>query len=285
MSDHKSALLKKFQGKGWALTYSPASENELSAMIGDGVSAPKEESKPSAPEFPIVRYELDWADIVLDRSLDWRADGSVPLWLTKATDNAECALFQLPAPDCRWVVKFAGKILEPFNNRLTGWADLHEVMVHGFLLDWTELIGGSITQADMRKHPGSLLRAAELIRTEYGPENLKIDAVHYSATGTRLHGPDIKKADGKIEADRWKTCADDFNKQVRDRLDRVFNAIKRKDALAASVIKQAVHLRNGQWTFNDSANWMTTLGEIPYDATMVLTGKNWEINFPDSGEL
>jgi hypothetical protein len=90
--------------------------------------------------------------------------------------------------------------------------------------------------------------------------------------------------DGKIERDRWKTCADDFNKQLRDRLDRVFNAIKRKDKLAATVIKEAVHFRNEHWTFNDSANWMTTLGEIPYDATMVLRSKNWEIDFPDSSE-
>jgi hypothetical protein len=89
MSDHKGALLKKFQGNGWALTYSPASQNELSAIIGDGVSAAKEESQAPAPQFPTVRYEPDWADIVLDRSLDWRADGSVPLWLAGARADCE----------------------------------------------------------------------------------------------------------------------------------------------------------------------------------------------------
>jgi hypothetical protein len=39
MSEHDAALLKKFQGNGWALTCSPASQNELSSIIGDAVSA------------------------------------------------------------------------------------------------------------------------------------------------------------------------------------------------------------------------------------------------------
>jgi hypothetical protein len=59
--------------------------------------------------------EEDWADTVLHRSMSWKAsDGKAPLWLTKVTEGADCALFQLPSPDNRWIVKFAGKILEPF---------------------------------------------------------------------------------------------------------------------------------------------------------------------------
>jgi hypothetical protein len=158
-------------------------------------------------------------------------------------------------------------------------------MVHGFLLDRTEQIADQTSLANLRKEPGDLLRNAELICTEYGHSSEKTSDIHCSVTGARLYGPDVKMRDGTIEHDSWKTCADDFNKQVRDRLDRVFNAIKRKDKLAATVIKQAVHFRNGQWTFSESANWMTTLDEIPYDASMVLKGKNWEIDFPDSGEL
>src|SRR5207245_11375812 len=50
-------------------------------------------------------------------------------------------------------------------------------------------------------------------------------------------------------------------------------------------IKKAVHCLNGHWSFSDSAQWMTTLGEIPYDAKMLLKGKNWEVDFPDSSEL
>jgi hypothetical protein len=50
-------------------------------------------------------------------------------------------------------------------------------------------------------------------------------------------------------------------------------------------MKKAVHFVNGHWSFSDSALWMTTLKQIPYDAKMVLKGKNWEIDFPDSNEI
>jgi hypothetical protein len=59
MSEHNAALLKKFEGKGWALTCSSASENELSSIIGDAVSA-DEESKTSTSDVPMVHYESDW---------------------------------------------------------------------------------------------------------------------------------------------------------------------------------------------------------------------------------
>src|SRR4029077_6434895 len=109
-------------------------QNELSEIIGDVVSVAKEEDKTSAPAVPGVRYELDWADTILDRSTHWRTDDqSVPLWVIKATEGSDFALFRLPLPDGRWIVKFASKILEPFSPKFIGWADLHEIMVHGCL--------------------------------------------------------------------------------------------------------------------------------------------------------
>src|SRR5690349_18614102 len=130
MTAHNSALLKKFQGNGWAVSCCPESQKELSAILEAKVSTAEEDAKSSEP-LPI--YKPDWADSVFTRSEGWRAeDGFAPLWLEKATDGAQCALFQLPAPDHRWAVKFDGKILIPFNYRKAGWRELHEIMVHGF---------------------------------------------------------------------------------------------------------------------------------------------------------
>jgi hypothetical protein len=286
MSEHNAALLRKFQGNGWTLTCSPASQSELSAIIGDAVNVPTEESKALASAVPAVRYESDWADAVLDRNTYWTADDqSVPLWVTKATEDSDFALFQLPPPDRRWIIKFAGKILEPFSHRFLGWADLHEIMVHGCLLDCAALIDGKSSLAELRKHSGELLRNAELIQERSGPDGEKIDVVRYSLTGSKLHGQDTQTSDGRIERDRWRTCADDLNRVLEKRLNRVFEAIVRKDQLAASEIKTAVRSKNGQWFFNSSLKWMTALGDIPYDAKMVLKGKTWEIDFPESGEL
>jgi hypothetical protein len=298
--ERNRALAKKFQGNGWALTCSTASHNELSAIIGGEEGTTKVHDIPvELPELPLIRYQSDWADTVLGRSMNWRAEqNSAPSWLTRATEGAECALFQLPRPDHRWVVKFRGKILEPFNYRMAGWAELHEIMEHGFLLDRTGLIEGLAqksqvrlqfaTVADLRKQRGDLLRSTELIRTinnqEYGHENQKTDGIQGSVSGTRLRGFDTQTVEGKIQPDKWRSCADDFNKQVRDRLDRVFAVIKRQDDVAAAAIKRAIRFNDGQWSFNDSVKWMTSPGQLPYDATMVLTGKSWEINFPDSSE-
>jgi hypothetical protein len=293
MTAHNSALLRKFQGNGWAVSCSPESQKELSAILEDKVSAPEDDAKPSEP-LPI--YKADWADSVFTRSDGWRAeDGFAPRWLKKATDGAQCALFQLPAPDHRWVVKFDGKILIPFDYRKAGWRELHEIMVHGFLLDRTELfvsspqenkIGPTLTTlADLRKERGDLLRNAEMIRrfkqiTEN--ENQSSEEVYCSSTGTQLHGLDTQTEQGKTTPDRWRSCSEDFSKGLQDRLDRVFKAIAMQDRLAAAVLKEAVKLREGHWTFSDSVRWMTSLGEIPYDAKMVLRGQEWEIDIPDT---
>jgi hypothetical protein len=297
-SEHNSALREKFQGNGWTLTCSAASKNELSAILGDKVSAAIDDPKTSQPpDFPLPEYKSDWADIVFERSMGWKSDdGFAPLWLTKATEGAECALFQLPAPDHRWVVKFDGRILEPFDYRKAGWKELHEIMVHGFLLDRSDLLFGQSqkredgpmlsTLADLGRETGDLLRSAELIRTvnnpEYAGANQKTEEIYCSVSGTKLQGLDTQSAKGKAGQDRWRSCAEDFNKHVRDRLERVFNAIRLQHRLAATVIKEALRLRDGQWSFSDSAHWMTSLGQIPYDARMVLNGKNWEIDIPNS---
>ena len=112
---------------------------------------------------------------------------------------------------------------------------------------------------------------------EYG-----IEDINSSVTGARLHGFNTQTSEGKIKPDLWKSCADDFNNHLRDRLNRVFDTIARKDEVAAAVIRQAVRSRNGRWSFNDSVQWMTSLGEIPFDASMVFNGKDWEIDIPNS---
>lgn len=284
MSEHNAALVRRFQGNGWALTCSPESHRELSTIIGREASAINDTNEvPDAPELRLIRYEADWADTVLERSMYWQPDdATAPLWVIKATEGWDFALFQLPTPDRRWIIKFAGRILEPFSHRFLGWADLHEIMVHGFLLDRSVLIDGQSSLADLRKRKGNLLRVTELIGER--KDSNQEDAVRCSVSSTKLHGLETQTRDGKIEPDRWRTCADDFNRQLQKRLDRVFQAIKRKDHVAGSAIKKAVHLVNGHWFFSESAQWMTTLKEIPYDAKMVLKGKNWEIDFPDSNE-
>ena len=295
-SEHNSALREKFQGNGWTLTCSAASKNELSAILGDKVSAAIDDPKTSQPpDFPLPEYKSDWADIVFERSMGWKSDdGFAPLWLTKATEGAECALFQLPAPDHRWVVKFDGRILEPFDYRKAG-KNCTKSWCTAFY--WIVLIFFSVTfrargRPDAlnlgrpRKRNGRSARSAELIRTvnnpEYAGANQKTEEIYCSVSGTKLQGLDTQSAKGKAGQDRWRSCAEDFNKHVRDRLERVFNAIKLQHRLAATVIKEALRLRDGQWSFSDSAHWMTSLGQIPYDARMVLNGKNWEIDIPNS---
>jgi hypothetical protein len=278
MSNHNNALLRKFKGNGWELTYSAKSQKQVSAMLGDKLSAaqqPKTTAKPNPPRpasLQIIQYKRDWADTLIDRSFTWMPEeDTAPLWLEKGTEGSDFALFQLPAPDDRWVVKHAGKILEPFTNRLEGWPELHELMSHGHLLDRTTFA-----------QPSNILRAAELIRTVYERDNeTASEALYYSATGARLIAPDNT---GKGEHDYWKTCADDASKQLRDRLDRVLNAIKRKSKWAAAGIKKAIYFKDGQFLFKDSGKWMTALDEIPHDATMILRGEKWEVNFPDCGE-
>ena len=288
MSEHHAALFKKFQGNGWTLTCSPGRESELSAMFGEAASATKKDEvgKSLALDQPTVRYESDWADTVLDRSTHWRdEEGRAPLWVINATEGWDFAVFQLPAPDRRWIVKFAGRILEPFSHRFLGWADLHEIMVHGFLLDRTVLIDGESSVAQLRRHRGDLLQNAELIQASSGPgDRRESDVVGCSVTGAKLHGLDTQTREGKIEADRWRSCADDFHRHLQKRLNRVFETIQRKNHLAGCVMKKSVHLRNGHWSFDESGKWLTNLKDVPYDAAMTLNAGQWEVDFPDSSE-
>src|SRR5438552_5149738 len=172
MSERNAALVRKFQGNGWAVTCSPTSQSELSATIELEASVVKEPIEATVPpELRLIRYQSDWADTVLERSLYWQPDNATaPLWVIKATEGWDFALFQLPAPDRRWIVKFAGRILQPFSHRFLGWADLHEIMGHGFLLDRSVLIERQSSLADLRKRKVNLLRNAELIG-EHGAGN------------------------------------------------------------------------------------------------------------------
>lgn len=296
-SEYHNALRKKFQANGWSLTYSSASEQELSALMEEKMSAEDQNPQPASEkeDLCIPPYQKDWADIVLERSRTWEAeDGVAPLWLAKATAAVERALFQLPAPDHRWVLKFDGHIMEPFDYRKAGWKELHELISHGCLLDSTELAVAQSdpprdkrfsTLADIITKTDDRLRAAELIRTANSPEyasEQKTEGAYYSVTGTKLHGLTTQSCDGKVEQDRWRSCADDFNKQVGDRLERVFKTIRQQHGPAAIALKKVVRLIDGRWRFADSQQWMTSLGEIPWDARMVLKGKNWEIEIPES---
>jgi len=214
--------------------------------------------------------------------LDWTADdSSAPFWIDKATQGADFALLQLPIPDKRWVVKFAGRILKPFKNRLEGWTDLYELMSFGYLRDQSELAAMFTGVADSKQQPGDILSKAELLRTVFGRNNEKSDVVHYSVTGARLKAPNANADDGP---DQWKTCADDCTRQVRERLNRVLDEITEQDRLAAEIIKRGIHFKAGQFSFSDSAPWVTSIGDLSYDAAMVLRGKHWEIIFPDSAE-
>jgi hypothetical protein len=113
MSEYNNALLKKFQGNGWRLTYSADSQKEIAAILGDIVSAEKQAERICASGLlPTIRYESDWADTVLERMIAWSPEETnAPLWLEKATAASDFAFFQLPAPDRRWVLKFDGRIL------------------------------------------------------------------------------------------------------------------------------------------------------------------------------
>ncbi len=281
MSERNSTLVRKFQGNGWTVTCSATSQGALSAATGLEASVVKEPIEaPDPPELSLIRYQSDWADTVLERSRYWQPDSAMaPLWVIKAAEGWDFALFQLPAPDRRWIVKFAGRIMEPFSHRFLGWADLHEIISHGFLLDRSMLIDGQSSLADLRRRKVNvnLLRSAELIG-EHKTENQETD-VRCNVSGTKLHGLQTQTREGEIEPDRWRSCADDFNRLLQKRLDRVFQAIRRKDHIAGSEMKKAVRFVGGHWSFSDSALWMTALKEIPYDAKMALKRKNWKLTF------
>jgi hypothetical protein len=279
MSERNAALVKKFQGNGWALTCSPETQRALSAIIGRDAAVVKEvRDAPDRADLRLIRYQSDWADTVLERSLYWQPDNiAAPLWVVKATEGWDFALFQLPAPDRRWIIKFAGRILQPFSHRFLGWSDLHEIIAHGFLLDRCMLVDGQSSLTDLRRRTVNLLRSADLVGGD------KAD-VRFNVSGTKLHGLETQNRDGQTKPDRWRSCAEDFNRLLQKRLDRIFQAIRKVDHIAGSEMKKAVHCVNGNWSFTDSGVWMTSLKEIPYDAKMVLNGKNWEIDFPDSTE-
>ena len=282
-SEYNRALgLRTFEGDGWSLTVS-ADSNELSAILGDEVSAESQQRRKSVPKFSTSsHYESDWADTVLERIDTWAPEkSSAPLWLQKATAGSDFALFQLSAPDNRWVLKFEGRILEPFDYRKGGWAELHELMVHGQLLDRSNEFTNALGLPDLGSASNDILMRAELAPPRREPEDGT--PIEFSVTGNRLTVRE-KMPDGKTDIKRLASCADDFNNQVRCRLNRVVKAIKKQDRQAGAAIKEALHCEDGRLSFRSPFKWMTAVGEIPYDGTMVLSGKNWEIAFPDSSE-
>ena len=285
MSAQNAALLKKFEGNGWAVTCSAASQGPVSAMLGRASGSAAEETNTPVSELTAIEYEPDWADKVIGRSMRWRAvDGSAPLWVVKATESSDFALFQLPPPDHRWIVKFAGKILNPFSYRFLGWADLQEIMVHGFLLDRAALLNAHLPLPEIQRRKGNLLRSAELTRNKPAVD-VGQDTLDCNVSGAKLHGLDTQTGEGKIESDRWRTCADDFNRQLQKRLNRLFDEIAKQDDFAADALRKLVRYKDGYWSFKDSVKWQTTVADIPYDAQMVLKGTSWEVNFPDSAEV
>ena len=97
MSEHNAALVRRFQGNGWALTCSPESHREVSAIIGRETSAINDTNEaPDPPELRLIRYEADWADTVLERSMYWQPDdATAPLWVIKANEGDACGLTEV----------------------------------------------------------------------------------------------------------------------------------------------------------------------------------------------
>ncbi len=282
-SEYTRALgLRTLEGDGWTLTVSADSQSEVSAILADRVSGKNENRTSGTDSTTIAHYESDWADTILERVDRWAPEESrAPLWLVKATAGADFAFFQLPAPDNRWVLKFEGRILEPFDYRKGGWAELHELMVHGHLLDRAASLGRVLGLPALGTERSDILVAAELTPARRGAEeNSQIEC---SVTGNRLKLTE-KALDGKTETKRLATCADDFNNQVRCRLNRVVRAIKKQNRRAGCAIKESLHSQDGQLSFRSPVKWTTAISEIPYDGAMVLRGHNWEITFPDSTE-
>jgi hypothetical protein len=78
------------------------------------------------PDSPFVAR--DWADDLIKGAAGWIESSEIPEWLHLRIANVPNVLLQLPKPDNRWVLQFRGVFLGPFDFRLAGWRDAHDLI-------------------------------------------------------------------------------------------------------------------------------------------------------------
>lgn len=235
-----------------------------------------------------VGYEPDWADQIIHKCATWRGL-ETPRWLPKALRKFEWAFLQLPTPDRRYVCKsWNGVCIFPARGRpVRGFRYLEELIETGTVTHRLDGRGG-----------------AELVRGNPELDELDKPTRCGSVSGEKLHGLDTQHINSstlehfkrledrgdhasrpKTIADRTSTCADDFNRQVRDAIDYALKVIEKKDSLVAIELKNSIRLRDGVWKFNDSRGWITSLTDIPYDCVMTLRGDMWDLRFTEKDPL
>jgi len=82
-----------------------------------------------------------------------------------------------------------------------------------------------------------------------------------------------------------KSCADACSEAVRKRIERWLKMLSRRmPARIAKEFSNLFVLKNGRYSFCDPGQppWMTVVGEIPFDATMILDRGRWIFEVPFS---
>lgn len=78
------------------------------------------------PDLPFI--PRDWADDLIKGAAGWIESSDIPEWLHLRIANVPNFLLQLPKPDNRWVLQFRGVFFGPFDFRLAGWRDAHDLI-------------------------------------------------------------------------------------------------------------------------------------------------------------
>lgn len=81
------------------------------------------DQRPDSPFIP-----RDWADDLIKGAAGWIENSEIPEWLLRRIANVPNVLLQLPKPDNRWVLQFRGVFFGPFDFRLAGWRDVHDLI-------------------------------------------------------------------------------------------------------------------------------------------------------------
>jgi hypothetical protein len=87
----------------------------------------------------------DWADDLIKGAATWVYQSEIPVWLLHKIEYVPNALFQLPAPDRRWIIKVRGEIWGPFLPDFGGWQDAHDLIS----TRTRSLVGVSLEQTGM----------------------------------------------------------------------------------------------------------------------------------------
>jgi|CZKD01.1.fsa_nt_gi hypothetical protein len=81
------------------------------------------ERRPDSPFIP-----RDWADDLIKGAAGWIESSDIPEWLHLRIATVPNVLLQLPRPDNRWVLQFREVFFGPFDFRLAGWRDAHDLI-------------------------------------------------------------------------------------------------------------------------------------------------------------